>query len=182
MTKLVILDFDGVVTNFWPDRHEGWKVFSPDYVAGLKEITEETRAKIVVCSSWRHVLLHDDCSDTIEFFKHWLDFVGITPDYRPSVNNNIFFLRDEWQNTAHHCDTFEQHRTQRWHEVLDFKDLYESIKKTKVDAWCVLDDEPDMYKQEWKLIPEFEWKIVSPPEDWWIEKKHVMQAIDILTK
>lgn len=46
--KVIFLDFDGVITT--PPR---WKL-NPDKIKWIKKLVEETDAKIVVSSSWRH--------------------------------------------------------------------------------------------------------------------------------
>ena len=52
--KLIFLDIDGVL-NVIPQGHDDFGgIFHPEFIENLKHIIEETDAKIVVSSSWRH--------------------------------------------------------------------------------------------------------------------------------
>jgi len=57
--KIIFLDFDGVMNNrqwsldAW-DKHNNPYLFDPQNVAALNRITDQTGAKIVISSSWRH--------------------------------------------------------------------------------------------------------------------------------
>lgn len=51
--KIIFLDFDGVL-NVIPTKHDDFgAIFHVEFVLNLKEIIEETGAKIVISSSWR---------------------------------------------------------------------------------------------------------------------------------
>ena len=78
--KIIFLDFDGVITI--PPK---WNL-APDKIKSVKKIVDETGAKIVVSSSWRHGLerhfAHVLENDTNNEMIIWLrdNILDITPN------------------------------------------------------------------------------------------------------
>lgn len=75
MTKIIFLDFDGVITH----QASGWEIDNEKCLL-VKKICDETGAKIVISSSWRHSTV----KKTIAAYKlqDWVltpYVVGVTP-------------------------------------------------------------------------------------------------------
>ena len=52
--KVIFLDIDGVLNVMYPERDEYGSIFHPHLVENLRRLINETGAKIVISSSWRH--------------------------------------------------------------------------------------------------------------------------------
>ena len=77
--KVIFLDIDGVL-NVIPQGHDAFGgIFHSDFVENLKRIIDETGAKIVLSSSWRH-------SGEAKMQAMWKfrnlpgELIGLTPD------------------------------------------------------------------------------------------------------
>lgn len=77
--KVIFLDIDGVL-NVIPQGHDAYGgIFHPEFVDNLKRIINETGAKIVISSSWRH-------SGLQKMLEMWNfrnlpgEVIGVTPD------------------------------------------------------------------------------------------------------
>lgn len=115
--KLIFLDIDGVMnSNFSKvsDKHESL-AFDPKAVENLKYILDETKAKIVVSSTWRIGETVDSLKSRI--FSHYgLDeyVIGTTPVYN---------------------------ETPRGIEIADF---LATLHKLAIEGIVILDDDSDM--------------------------------------
>lgn len=77
--KVIFLDIDGVL-NVIPQGHDAFGgIFHSDFVENLKHIIDETDAKIVISSSWRHSGLQK-MLDMWEFRNLPGEVIGVTPD------------------------------------------------------------------------------------------------------
>lgn len=78
--KVIFLDIDGVLNVIPEDRDEFGAVFQAPFVDNLKMIIEQTNAKIVISSSWRH-------SGKSVMLEMWLkrqlpgEVIDITPNF-----------------------------------------------------------------------------------------------------
>ena len=91
--KVIFLDIDGVLNHeaFYKERYEkvmdGEKLNHPyseidsKSVANLNSLIEETNAKIVISSTWRHSGI-DYCKDVLEFHGFKGEIIDITPNLR----------------------------------------------------------------------------------------------------
>ena len=77
--KVIFLDIDGVL-NVIPQGHDAYGgIFHPNFVENLQRIIDETGAKIVLSSSWRH-------SGLTKMLAMWKfrnlpgELIGVTPD------------------------------------------------------------------------------------------------------
>lgn len=77
--KVIFLDIDGVL-NVIPQGHDAYGgIFHPEFVDNLERIINETGAKIVISSSWRH-------SGLQKILNMWKfrnlpgEVIGVTPD------------------------------------------------------------------------------------------------------
>jgi hypothetical protein len=122
--KVIFLDFDGVL-NVIPQGHDDFGgIFHPEFVENLGRIIEETGAKLVISSSWRHMgieRLH-------RMWKHRQypgEIIGITPDLR-------------WSQ-----DLEGGPKMVRGDEIQAFLHWYSEITN-----YVILDDDTDMLKNQ----------------------------------
>lgn len=77
--KIIFLDFDGVLNSIdWCEKNAGVIGFSeinPDKVKLLKEIVDRTGAKLVLSSTWRH-LLGKNSSEADAMYQYLIDQLG----------------------------------------------------------------------------------------------------------
>jgi hypothetical protein len=79
--KVIFLDFDGVL-NVIPQGHDNFGgIFHPEFVENLKHIIEETDAKLIISSTWRHMGL-ERLNRMWEQRGYPGEIIGITPDLR----------------------------------------------------------------------------------------------------
>jgi hypothetical protein len=79
--KAIFLDFDGVL-NVIPQGHDDFGgIFHPEFVENLGRIIEETGAKLIISSSWRHMGL-ERLNRMWEQRGYPGEIIGITPDLR----------------------------------------------------------------------------------------------------
>lgn len=88
--KIIFLDIDGVLNHeaFYKDRYEkvmdGEKLnhpyseLDPNSVSHLNSLIEDTSAKVVITSTWRHHGL-DYCKDVLEYHGFNGEIIDITP-------------------------------------------------------------------------------------------------------
>jgi hypothetical protein len=122
--KVVFLDIDGVL-NVIPQGHDAFGgIFHSDFVDNLKRIIDETDAKIVISSSWRHSGLQK-MLDMWEFRNLPGEVIGVTPDlYR--------FLDFEGERTMVRGDEIQA--------VLNIH--------PEITHYVILDDDTDMLKHQ----------------------------------
>jgi hypothetical protein len=122
--KVIFLDIDGVL-NVIPQGHDAFGgIFHSDFVENLKRIIDETGAKIVISSSWRHSGLQK-MLDMWEFRNLPGEVIGVTPDlYR--------FLDFEGERTMVRGDEIQA--------VLNIH--------PEITHYVILDDDTDMLKHQ----------------------------------
>jgi hypothetical protein len=88
--KIIFLDIDGVLNHelFYKERFEKryeegaisypYSEIDPTCVENLNTLIEETGAKVVISSTWRHSGL-EYCKDVLEFHGFKGEIIGITP-------------------------------------------------------------------------------------------------------
>lgn len=119
--KAIFLDFDGVL-NVIPQGHDDFGgIFHPEFVENLKRIIEETGAKLIISSSWRHMGL-EKLHMMWEHRGYPGEIIGITPDL--------------WRNVV--GEDFHE-KMQRGHEIQAILDQYYQITD-----YVILDDDDDM--------------------------------------
>jgi hypothetical protein len=118
--KVIFLDIDGVLNVIPQGRDAYGGIFHPEFVDNLERIINETGAKIVISSSWRHSGLQR-MLDMWEFRNLPGEVIGVTPDlYR-------------------HID-FEGERTMvRGDEIQAILD-----RMPEITNYVILDDDEDM--------------------------------------
>lgn len=122
--KVIFLDIDGVL-NVIPQGHDAFGgIFHSDFVDNLKRIIDETDAKIIISSSWRHSGLQK-MLDMWEFRNLPGEVIGVTPDlYR--------FLDFEGERTMVRGDEIQA--------VLNIH--------SEITHYVILDDDTDMLKHQ----------------------------------
>jgi HAD domain in Swiss Army Knife RNA repair proteins len=101
MIKIIFLDFDGVLNHqaFYIKRHgEGksnenhpYSEFCPEAVENLNSLIEQTGAKLVISSTWRH-------GKTVEYLEELLKkvgFKGVVVGKTPVMRNASVFRGNE---------------------------------------------------------------------------------------
>lgn len=123
--KVIFLDFDGVLNVIPPDHDEFGGLFHPEFVTNLARIIDETEAKLVISSTWRHMGLE-------RLHKMWEqrgypgEIIGITPDL--------------WRRVV---DEEYHERLQRGDEIQVVINLHPEI-----EHYVILDDDQDMLKSQ----------------------------------
>jgi len=119
--KVIFLDFDGVL-NVIPQGHDDFGgIFHPEFVENLGRIIEETDAKLVISSSWRHGGV-ERMRAMWEHRGYPGEIIGITPDLWRRVESEEFHDKME-----------------RGHEIQAILDQYYQITN-----YVILDDDDDM--------------------------------------
>jgi len=133
--KVIFLDFDGVL-NVIPQGHDAFGgIFHPEFVENLSRIIDETGAKLVISSSWRHMGLE-------RLHKMWEhrgypgEIIGITPD----LYRHIDF---EGERKMVRGDEI-QAILDRQHEITNYV-ILDVFIHIKID---ILDDDTDMLKSQ----------------------------------
>lgn len=119
--KVIFLDIDGVLNVIGQGHDEFGQIFHQHFMDNLKRIVDETGAKIVMSSSWRHAGLE---KMQAMWKKRGLagELIGVTPDL--------------WRNVKHK-DYHE--KLQRGDEIQAILDQYYQITN-----YVILDDDEDM--------------------------------------
>jgi len=134
--KIVFLDIDGVLNNrlflfglVGLRNSESWLRIDPEKVTLLNEILHETRAAVVVSSSWRH---GHDLSELRVILAH-CGLVGEVIDVTPDASDlKGPAPRGGWE---------------RGHEIAAWLDAHSACEE-----FIILDDDDDMAKVRERLI------------------------------
>lgn len=127
--KVIFLDIDGVLNTqeTFIKIHKGWKEtglrvppIDKDMIKNLRELVEETKAKIVLTSSWKSYF--DD--NMIALNKEGEDFLEVF------YENNLY-IYDKLRKPAHY----------RGNEILEY------LKDNPVESFVILDDETFNYEE-----------------------------------
>jgi hypothetical protein len=157
--KIIFLDIDGVLNSerFFEMNAQGLEFghsqLDPDAVERLNRLIEETGAKVVISSSWRHVWSRDEIVRMLEKrgFKHGDTIIGITPTLAGPRGDEVA----EWLGTDD-----ERRRIDPDH--------------SDVESYVILDDSDDFHDPEMReRFVNTTWEIGMTDED-------VNQAIYIL--
>jgi hypothetical protein len=120
--KIIFLDIDGVLNVMGLGRDQYGSLFHSEFVENLREIIEQTGAKIVISSTWRFAGLE-------QMKAMWLDrnlpgeVIDITIDCYQLVN----------EGSAEFYDTVK-----RGHEIQEWIDSHKGI-----ESYVILDDDND---------------------------------------
>lgn len=103
MSKIIFLDFDGVLLTERSRQTHGYGVFAPEPVALVSKLCEESGAKLVVCSSW----LGADARDVHDMMKASGLASYLHPDWRIGEGQDVQAIDKvdliiEWAK-AHEC-------------------------------------------------------------------------------
>jgi hypothetical protein len=182
--KIIFLDIDGVLNCeeayrsgecqyqewIWEDgRKDHYQRFCSRSKDLLNKLIDETGAKIVISSTWRH--------SGIEFMrKVWEieemsgEIIGITPSMRtkgihiPRGMEIKYFLEEDLKFSHINWDQDQQR---------------ESMKRSGVDNYIIIDDDSDMlYNQR----NHFVHVLPSPRNKLGFNEKYYAQALDKLSK
>lgn len=146
--KIVFLDVDGVLNSqdWYLKRPTMYKMddidnqypmyeFSPDHVAVLNKITDETGAKIVFSSSWRH-------GRTLAEIKTLLSSVGVTGEI---IDVTPYMSHVDGYTIPRGCDI------EKWLHNNEFRRINWSaeeqnkqLEQSKIKQYVILDDDSDM--------------------------------------
>lgn len=118
--KVIFLDIDGVLDTL----DSGWKLDSV-LIQRLKDVVEETDAKIVLSSSWKI-----GCKDAEDFRKK-MNHPPYLIDYR---NELVMWLIDNVDDVTDNRGPARGNEIQRW--------IYNH--KADIESYVILDDDSDM--------------------------------------
>ena len=168
--RYIILDLDGVLNvevfinavhyvagkttiDFNKCVHDEYgMLFCPTAVNMLKYIIEETGAKIVISSTWRHSGLKV-MQEMWKFRELPGEVVGVTPHFRDHLDRNLPF----------------KERAERGHEVAHY------VKENNITNFVIFDDDSD-------FLPEQEPRFIQTNERYGITFEDATKAIEILNK
>jgi hypothetical protein len=119
--KVIFLDIDGVLNVIPRDRDAYGGIFHQNFVDNLGRIVEETGAKIIISSSWRHGGIQR-MLDMWEFRKLPGEVIGVTPDLWAEIEGEDFY-----------------EKLQRGHEIQSVLD-----RMPEIERYVILDDDNDM--------------------------------------
>lgn len=122
--KIVFLDIDGVLNVYSQGRDKYGDLFHQHFMDNLKRIIDETGAKIVISSSWRH----DGFQVMQDMWKHRGlagEVIDITPDCQ--------FVVDDMGMRQYYDEVSRGDEIQAW---LDSHD--------NIDTYVIIDDDSDM--------------------------------------
>jgi hypothetical protein len=125
--KVIFLDIDGVLTT----QSTGWKSFHPECLASLKHLLDNTDAKMVLSSCWRHGFIdwtdknHSlvDAKDSKTVIKQWFMMAGWSQELADRLIDHTPTL-----SSGH-----------RGSEISTWLS-----KHPEVTEFCILDDDCDM--------------------------------------
>lgn len=123
--KIIFLDFDGVITI--PPK---WNL-NANKIKLIKKLVEETNAKIVISSSWRHSNLEDTIKSIIGYTKKC-----------PKTKMFYWLIDNIYDITPHFCDN-KYKNTGRGGEIQTWLD-----KHPEVENYIIIDDDSDMLNSQ----------------------------------
>lgn len=124
--KILFLDFDGVVSTF----EKGWRL-DEEKLSLLKEIIDNTNAKIVVSSSWK--VGYDNVDKFIETLG------GRRKSETIKNNGNVFqWFCDNIYDITDSNGSWRGDEIQRWIDV----------HKEEIESYVILDDDSDMRENQ----------------------------------
>ena len=126
--KVIFLDIDGVLNVCLHKRDEFGSLFHQQFMNNLKRVVDETNAKIVISSSWRHSGL----KVMQEMWKK-RNLAGEVIDVTANRPSN----HKETMNLGFH------ERLERGFEIQDWL-----FKHPEVDRFVIIDDDDDMLESQ----------------------------------
>ena len=136
--KVIFLDFDGVLL---PTSHYATEKADPKCVVTLNEITDQTQAKIVISSDWRHYGLIK-CQNYLEEWGVTGEVIGLTPSLttKPHQESSIYLAVERWVEIRTWLDT---HNVESFVILDDFwpmRELSHRYVKTKEEEGLTITD------------------------------------------
>lgn len=152
--KIIFLDIDGVLAvNFKDNRDDYGSGFHPEFVTNLKRIIDETGAKIVISSSWRHSGL----TSLQEMWKK-RELPGEVIDVTVNIKLQRGMISFNREITDHEKVSYGGYSIPRGCEIeywlkedglftrVNWSKKYqeEILEKSKIKNYVILDDDSDM--------------------------------------
>lgn len=146
--KIVFLDIDGVLNVISQGYDEYGSIFHQHFMDNLKQVIDETGAKIVISSSWRKSGL----KQMQDMWKHRNvagEIIDVIPSLYLKKGGSIQFWNEK----------LEQHPTQKIHGYsiprgceIDYWMKNESSKFGEVENYVIIDDDNDMLLHQEKFF------------------------------
>lgn len=162
--KIIFLDIDGVLNVIPPDYDQFGGIFHDHLVDNLGLIIKETRAKIVISSTWRFSGL-ERMKQMWQFRNLPGEVIDITPDCHDLVNEGRF---DDFS----HVD--------RGHEI-----DYWLERRTDIESYVIIDDDNDFLAEQRDSFVRTANNINHPDcidIGWGLTKECARRAISILNR
>lgn len=140
--KIIFLDIDGVLNVTHQGRDEYGSTFHQHLVDNLKQIIDETGAKIVISSTWR-------TSGLVAMQEMWKfrnlpgEVIDVTPGLYLTKKGGIIF----WNNLLEEYDINSSHSLPRGCEI-DYWIGNCSQLFGKLTSYVILDDDTDMLLEQ----------------------------------
>ncbi len=146
--KIIFLDIDGVLALMHREQDKYGSLFHEQFVANLKRIIDETGAKIVISSTWRH-------SGLTELKEMWTkrNLPGEVIDVTPQISaDKIYFFDDKTPHANYNSSLPRGIEIHWWlKEIGKFQRINWSkeeqlkfLDKAIVKNYVILDDDSDM--------------------------------------
>ena len=127
--KVIFLDLDGVMNVIPQGRDRFGAVFHSHFIDNLKRIIDETGAKIVISSTWRH--------SGLSVMKDMWETRGLPGEVIDITTDCAQIIYDE-------NDEFLSYESvERGYEIKEWLD-----KNPDVESYVILDDNDDMLKEQ----------------------------------
>jgi len=158
---IIFLDIDGVLnsvafarrTTFtgWPDGH-----IDPEAVKHLNHLIAETGAKVVISSTWRKMLNHEELAGVLARHGFVGEVIGETPD---------FYKLESWERPV---PAARYGRFERGDEIQAWLDEHGQ----DVETFVIFDDDADMrHLNNW---------LVQTSHETGLQAEHVERALTLL--
>jgi hypothetical protein len=164
--KVIFLDIDGVLNVIPQGRDEFGSLFHKEFMDNLKWIIDETNAKIVISSSWRH-----DGLKTLQEMWKKRGIAGEVIDVTPTYSSK-YYSEPNYSNLPF------RERLERGFEIQDWL-----ASHNDVDKFVIIDDDDDMLESQMSNFVRTSENFDHPDMvDWGygLTKKCAEQAINIL--
>lgn len=171
MRKIIFLDIDGVLnceegfrTKICTERDDYGMLFFPPSERLINKLIEETGAKVVISSTWRH-----DGLDAMQWMWKTRQMAGEVIDITPRMSGLPRGLEiKEWLSNQDFRQCFWSEERQR-----------EYMEKSDIENFIIIDDDSDMlYNQRQHFVHVKP----SPRNILGFHEEHYQQASSILSK
>lgn len=141
--KIIFLDIDGVLNLRNRSRDRFGQKFHTRWVNNLFRIVEETKAKIIISSTWRHVGI-EKMKELWEFRNLPGEVINITPSFR-GVGKNFQYSIPRGCEIEYLLEEMGFHRI-NWSK----EEFIKRLENSPIKNYVILDDDSDMLYSQYE--------------------------------